>query len=77
MYNTHTHVYFSNGIFPNETSDVSEWLQGLVVEGGGERNGKEGNVVGMVRIGLLGREATAGRGGRPKFGIVGPMGKVG
>ena len=44
-------------------------LQGLVVEGGGERKEMEGIVIGMV-----GNE-IAGRGGKPIFGTGSPVGK--
>ncbi|CAK9169171.1 unnamed protein product [Ilex paraguariensis] len=48
--------------------------QGLVVGGGGERKGIEGNVVGMVGIeGMVGRE-VAGSGGSDTFGMVGSGG---
>ena len=40
-----------------------------MVEGGGERNGMEGIVVGMF--------GSVGRGGKLSFGIVGPMGVLG
>ncbi|KAA8530769.1 hypothetical protein F0562_005463 [Nyssa sinensis] len=55
--------------------------QGLVVDGGGERKGIVGNVVGMVGIvgivvGMVGSEA-AGNGGSVTFGRVGMIGNVG
>ncbi|XP_011100177.1 uncharacterized protein LOC105178411 [Sesamum indicum] len=44
---------------------------GKQFEGGGERNGKEGIVVGIVGIeGIVGNE-KAGNGGRATFGIAG------
>ena len=47
--------------------------QGLLVAGGGdERNGMEGNVVG-----ILGKEGRVGSGGKLTFGIVGLEGMVG
>ena len=45
-------------------------LQGLVVEGGGARNGMEGIVVGIE--GMVGSEVAAGRGGRVILGIDSP-----
>ncbi|KAF7843016.1 uncharacterized protein G2W53_005314 [Senna tora] len=52
----------------------SDSIQGLFVvavaaEGGGERNGIEGKVVGIIL--MLGREVADGRGGRLSCGIVG------
>ncbi|KAL6959451.1 hypothetical protein U1Q18_039601 [Sarracenia purpurea var. burkii] len=56
-------------------------MAGLVVDGGGERKGMAGIVVGMVGIegivvGKLGSEAAAS-GGSVTFGKVGTVGKVG
>jgi hypothetical protein len=48
-------------------------IQGLLVAGGGEKNGMEGIVVGIV-----GKEGMAGSGGKVNFGIdVGMVGKLG
>ncbi|XP_062176189.1 uncharacterized protein LOC133881277, partial [Alnus glutinosa] len=48
-------------------------IQGLLVAGGGERNGMEGIVVGIVW-----KEGMVGSGGKLKFGIdVGMVGKLG
>lgn len=50
-------------------------IQGVVVEGGGERKGMEGKVVGIVGIeGMFGSE-VAGSGGRVTFGTVGMVGR--
>ena len=50
--------------------------QGLVVAGGGERNGIEGIVVGIVGIeGMVGK--VVGRGGNVSFGIEGMAGMLG
>ena len=49
---------------------VHEYSQGLVVAGGGERNGIEGIVVGMVG-------KVVGSGGNVSFGIEGMVGMVG
>ena len=53
-------------------------LQGLVFEGGGERKGMEGIVIGIVGMeGMFGSE-VAGRGGKLNFGrVVGIEGKLG
>ena len=47
-------------------------FQGLVFEGGGEKNGMDGIVVGIVGI-----EGMLGSGGRVTFGAVGKVGRVG
>ncbi|KAI4299142.1 hypothetical protein L6164_032630 [Bauhinia variegata] len=62
-------------------AETSEHFQGLeVVEGGGEKNGMEGMVVGIVGIeGMFGSE-VAGNGGKVavgKLGMFGRGGKVG
>lgn len=51
---------------------MNTWIQGLVVDGGGEK--KEG-IVGNV-VGMLGSE-VAGKGGRVTFGIAGMVGNTG
>ncbi|CAK9169175.1 unnamed protein product [Ilex paraguariensis] len=51
--------------------------QGLLVDGGGDRKGMEGNVVGMEGIeGMVGRE-VAGSGGSDTFGMAGMVGSEG
>jgi len=50
------------------------FIQGVVAEGGGERKGKEGIVVGIE--GRLGSE-VAGSGGRVSCGTVGMVGRDG
>ncbi|KAJ6734408.1 hypothetical protein OIU79_001632 [Salix purpurea] len=52
----------------------SEETQGLVVAGGGERNGMEGSVVG---IGIVGIEGMLESGGKVTFGTVGRVGMLG
>ena len=55
---------------------VHEYSQGLVVAGGGERNGIEGIVVGIVGIeGMVGK--VVGSGGNVSFGIEGMVGMLG
>ncbi|KAJ6698104.1 hypothetical protein OIU79_011610 [Salix purpurea] len=51
----------------------SEETQGLVVAGGGERNGMEGSAVG---IGTVGIEGMLESGGKVTFGTVGTVGIV-
>ncbi|KAF5733268.1 glycine alanine and asparagine-rich protein-like [Tripterygium wilfordii] len=51
---------------------TAEASQGLVVDGGGVKNGMEGMVVGM-----LGIEGMLGNGGNVTFGIVGILGILG
>ncbi|KAK8513007.1 hypothetical protein V6N12_030413 [Hibiscus sabdariffa] len=51
---------------------VAIFSQGLLVDGGGERKGMEGIVVGIVGI-----EGKLGNGGRVTFGTVGKLGMVG
>ncbi|KAJ6370322.1 hypothetical protein OIU76_028571 [Salix suchowensis] len=52
----------------------SEETQGLVVAGGGERNGMEGSVVG---IGIVGIEGMLESGGKVTFGTAGRVGMLG
>ncbi|KAJ6683556.1 hypothetical protein OIU85_007261 [Salix viminalis] len=52
----------------------SEETQGLVVAGGGERNGIEGSVAG---IGIVGIEGMLESGGKVSFGTVGRVGMLG
>ena len=47
----------------------------MEVEGGGERNGREGIVVGIVNVGIEGNE-VAGNGGMLTCGIVGMLGML-
>ena len=55
---------------------VHEYSQGLVVAGGGERNGIEGIVVEIVGIeGMVGK--VVGSGGNVSFGIEGMVGMLG
>ena len=55
---------------------VHEYSQGLVVAGGGERNGIEGIVVGIVGMeGIVGK--VVGSGGNVRFGIEGMVGMLG
>ncbi|KAF9663369.1 hypothetical protein SADUNF_Sadunf17G0042600 [Salix dunnii] len=56
------------------SKEHSEETQGLVVAGGGERNGMEGSVVG---IGIVGIEGMLESGGKVTFGTVGSVGMLG
>ncbi|XP_017982293.1 PREDICTED: uncharacterized PE-PGRS family protein PE_PGRS10-like, partial [Theobroma cacao] len=53
-------------------AQTEHFHQGLVFAGGGEKNGMDGIVVGMVGI-----EGMLGRGGRVILGVLGMVGKVG
>lgn len=59
------------------------YFQGLVVEGGGEKNGKEeiGGILigngGNVNFGTFGPVGKLGNGGNVTFGTFGPVGKLG
>ncbi|KAF9663378.1 hypothetical protein SADUNF_Sadunf17G0043600 [Salix dunnii] len=55
----------------SHSKEHNEETQGLVVAGGGERNGMEGNVVG---IGIVGIEGMLESGGKVTFGAVGRVG---
>ncbi|KAJ6734396.1 hypothetical protein OIU79_001620 [Salix purpurea] len=56
----------------------SEETQGLVVAGGGERNGMEGSVAGIGIVGIEGiRVGMLGSGGKVSFGTAGIAGIVG
>nr|XP_034903197.1 uncharacterized PE-PGRS family protein PE_PGRS3-like [Populus alba] len=68
------HIMYSHVSDSAEITEQSEENQGLVVAGGGEKNGIEGIAVG---IGIVGIEGMLGSGGKVTLGTAGIVGSAG